>query len=59
LISLGIVIMVCGAGVASVPLSTVTVGPVSITGISPFSAALLFVGAVILAFGITVYLKGR
>jgi len=59
LISLGILIMVIGAGVTLIPLSTVTVGPVSITGISPFSAALLFVGAVILASGLTAYFKGH
>lgn len=51
--------MVAGAGVSSLPLSSVSVGPVSVTGISPFSAAFLFVGAVIFVLGITVYLKGK
>jgi hypothetical protein len=51
--------MVIGAGFASVPLSTVTVDGMSVTGLSPISAALIFVGIVILAFGLTVYFKGK
>ena len=59
MILVGIVIMLMGAGFASVPLSTVTVGDVSVTGLSPISAALIFVGIVILASGLTVYFKGK
>lgn len=51
--------MLVGAGFASMPLSTVTVGDMSVTGLSPISAAFIFVGMVILAFGLTVYFKGK
>lgn len=59
MILFGIVTMLVGAGFASMPLSTVTVGDMSVTGLSPISAAFIFVGMVILAFGLTVYFKGK
>lgn len=49
---LGILIMLLGSGATVIPYSTVEVGPVKITDISPFSASLIGVGAIIFIAGV-------
>jgi len=51
--------MFLGSGATLFPLSTVEVGPVKIKEISPFSATLIGIGAIIFLAGLGLYLKGR
>lgn len=56
---LGILVMFLGSGTTLIPLSTVEVGSVKISGIDPFSATLIGVGAIIFLAGIGLYLKHK
>lgn len=59
LIVLGILIMLIGSGTTLMPLSTIEFDSVKVTDVPTFSATLIFIGIVILAFGITLYVKGK
>lgn len=59
LILLGIAIMVIGSGTTLMPMSTIEFDSVKVTDVPTFSATLIFVGIVILAFGATLYVKGK
>lgn len=51
--------MLVGCGFSALPLSEVEVDGIKISGITPFSASLIGVGAVIFLAGVGLYLKRR
>lgn len=59
LLILGIFIMLVGCGFSAPPLSDVEIDGVKIGGITPFSASLIGVGAVIFLAGVGLYFKGK
>lgn len=59
LLIFGILIMLVGCGFSALPLSEVEVDGIKISGITPFSASLIGVGAVIFLAGVGLYLKRR
>ena len=59
LMLLGVLTMFFGSGATLIPLSTVKVAQIEISEISPFSATLIGIGAIIFLVGIGLYLKGK
>ena len=59
LLIFGILIMLVGCGVSALPMSEVEIDGVKIGGITPFSASLIGVGAVIFLAGVWLYFKGK
>jgi len=55
----GLLIMLVGAGFSAVPMATISIDGISLTGISPFSASLIFVGLVVFAAGVSFSLRRR
>jgi hypothetical protein len=51
--------MLIGSATTLYPLSTIEFGGVKVTDVPTFSATLIFIGIVILAFGIFLYIKGK
>ena len=51
--------MLSGSLTTLYPMSTIRFGDVEVTDVPTFSATLIFIGIVILAFGATLYLKGK
>jgi len=56
---LGILVMLTGSVTTLYPLSTIEFGDVKVTDVPTFSATLIFIGIVILAFGVMLYIKGK
>ena len=56
---IGLLIMLTGAGFSAVPAAAVSINGFSITGINPFSASLIFVGAIVFSAGVTLSVRKR
>lgn len=59
LISLGILIMLIGSGFSALPMLEIKVDDVQISGITPVSASLIGVGAIIFLAGLGLYIRKK
>ena len=51
--------MIIGSGTTLIGFSTIRFGDVEVTDVPTFSATLIFIGIVILAFSVALYLNGK
>lgn len=60
LITLGILIMIIGAGVSALPeMSHIKIGDIELGDIGQVTASIIFVGLVIFLGGLAAYFKGK